>query len=220
MNRSVELTIGALILGAAVCLGDSDKVHPSELLAEGTALIERNCGECYGATRSGMEEGIAKVQSALELLREDTTQAYRVLGAAYRQMAHAFAKPDSEGKKIFIEKQLGAYENLLKMDPEDTDALFLYYMALPVRDKIAEPLEKILALQPEHQDARFSLGLHQVYYGGKVDEGIENMQRVMASADEEFIRDFGAQLLEVLRAEGRQEEARALAQRLAKLYRR
>ena len=56
-------------------------------------LIEANCGDCAGATRQELEDGVMALRRSLAEGYADPASVYRLLAEAYATLARVYAKP-------------------------------------------------------------------------------------------------------------------------------
>jgi tetratricopeptide (TPR) repeat protein len=188
---------------------------PEVLLREGSTLIEENCGDCMGSTSKEMMQGIEKVERALELGLPDPEEAYRLLANGWGEMAHVFLPPDSAEQEAALERQRKAFEKLVVLAPRDVSVLYEYAFVLDDKDARMAVLQRILDLDPNHDEALFALGRIEVKKGDP--KGFARMQRAFEMTEMEVAREYGEALFFLLQEHGRAEEAREVKRRLEEI---
>ncbi|GEM_PF-1465066 len=150
----------AALLAASLPAAPQDP--PVDHFARGQQLLEKNCGDCYGATRAGLEEAIAELRKARDTGNFDAPRLraiHRLLGQAYGTLAHVFLPPDSEEKNQALRRQHESLEMALRYGTPETD-LYVEYAATLARPQEQIPvLLDALTRDPRHADARFFLGM-------------------------------------------------------------
>ena len=196
-----------------------DDGSPEELFRKGSALIEKHCGECQSASREGLEEGQKLIERALERGYSDRVAALRQLEDAQAQIAFVFAQPDSPDQARALAEQKRLLAELVELEADDPE-LLMSYALIAGPEASRKALERILALDSDHQEALFALGLRDVQHGD-TDAGLERMERAFRLAlTEEASRDaeyYGSRLLWTLQALDRDTEAENISQQLQQL---
>lgn len=218
MRSTKNITVFLLLAGLVPAVPGAVLAQDAEQLArEGRELIEANCGDCFEGGRAGLEEGIAKLAEALELGLDEPAAGYRDLAGAWSSLAFVYAEPDSvEQKEIFARRQQ-AWGHYIDLVPDDAEALYEYAVTLDGDERIAI-LERLLELVPEHPEALFAIGQHQVEHE-RVDEGLEKMHHVFERAEGQRALYYGRRLRWALDAHGRQTEGKEVARKLRQIER-
>ncbi len=205
------LVLSSIVISAAH--GNNHGVNAQARFLEGKQLVERNCGECYPRTREQLERGIGKLLEALQLGYPRKADVYKLLGEGYNTLAAVDSKPDSEEQRAVIERRNKVLEDLVAISPDDPDALFMYAESLRNLDERLVVLRKILAIDPNHIDARYATGMALIATGQR-DMGIEELKKAVALAGGLRLRTYGYALVNALRESGRHEEAKQVMRRI------
>lgn len=219
-KKTVSLCCAVLLyLGCAESSrGGSESAE--ELFHRGEELLTKNCGECRGATREGLEAGIEEIRRALAAGYGDRIAALRLLEDAYGQLGHVFAEPRSAAKRQALAEQRRLLAELVELDDVDVDILFDYALAAPDPEDRRAALERILELEPEHLEALFALGQLEVALGAP-DSGLDRMREAFeTSAENRAGRDaryFGSRLVWALQRLGHDREAQEIIVRLKQM---
>ncbi len=211
--RTAVRSIGWVSLFWLLAVPAAAAEDPAALFAQGQAEVEANCGECMGATRQGLEDGITKLRLALDLGYRNRAAAYRALADALGQLGGAFSTSGSSQQREVLEQQRDAYRRLLEITPNDTAVLYEYSATLADATERRSILERILKLDPKHPDALFALGEIDLERG-VVDEGLRKMRAVFERAQGEQALAFGYRLLWALQARKRDAEVAQIQSRL------
>jgi hypothetical protein len=211
MRTAIRLLMLALVLLPWAAWGQAPE-DPEALLREGRALVEKNCGDCMGSSPEALQQGIRKVELALEAGLADRAEAYRLLADAWSQMAYVFLKPDSAEQSEAREKQRLALGELVELEPRNVDLLYEYAFALPDDESRSGVLRRILEIEPDHVEALFALGQLEVEHGDP--KGLARMRRAFDKSQGEQALEYGEGLIAMLQQKGKAEEVREVARRL------
>lgn len=201
-------TFVAATTSAGPVMSGADSPHKHFL--QGKALIEKNCGDCMGGTRSGLEEGIAEVLKAIELGYTDSVGAYKLLAEAYNILRFVYAKRDPQEREAIRQTQQETYEKLMDLAPHDPEVFYEYAMALKNRDDRIPIYRKILKIDPRYSPARYSLGLWLVEHG-QVEEGLDHAIKSIEYGDSAFGYHYSGVVKKLLTDHGRPGEAERLS---------
>lgn len=181
MDRSsVAAVAGALLMISL--MGSAQEPNLQERFARAKQLIESNGADSTGATRRGLERGIAELRKAIEGGYEDRALAYKLLADAYNTLALVYAGPDSqEQEKIFALRKV-ALERLLELKPDDPRIRAEYARAAKNKEMEITAWRDVVASGPNDADARWSLGMLLVY-DGQIDEGVTHLKKMVEVAD-------------------------------------
>ncbi len=182
---------------------------------QGKRLIDANCGDCVGATKQGLEQGIAEVVKAIQLGYEDKKSAYSLLANAYNTLGIVFSAPSSDEQKATFESRQAVYEELLKLDPQNVQVNYEYAMTLQDTAKQLKILKEVIRLNPSYADAHFSSGVLLIQKGD-TEEGIVELERSVQLANEQQVEVFGRRLIDVLNERGRKDDAQRIWRTLEK----
>src|SRR5690242_14917925 len=111
---------------AAVTPAADPSPEAADHFAQGKKLIEDNCVDCMGGNRSGLEQGIAKMQKAIDLGYQPAKDPYKLLEDAYANLG--IFSEDKEERKSLAAKQKEIYQRLYELDPRDPQILEDYSM--------------------------------------------------------------------------------------------
>jgi hypothetical protein len=205
--RRTPLALVLWLLGAAP-LGAADA--PS--MDRARSLIERHCGDCAGATRAGLEDGIAELERLVASADRDRAAALGLLAEAYATLAFVFCAPDSPEQRDVLARRVRTLASLLEITPDDPDARYEHAMALgEARARIAG-LRRVLDADPIHEDARFGLAM-SLLDEGENSESLRLLRGLVASSPPERAVVYARRLYGALTQLGRTDEATALARR-------
>ena len=197
---------GLPVLASNACAG---AVGPDELLVRGRTLIDDNCGDCHGGTRSGLEEGLAAVKKALDLGLADRVAAHKALADGYNTLALVYAVPDSEDQRLILGLQATSYQRLIELAPRDPQVRFDYALFLSDPTLSLEQLEEATRLAPSWAQARFLLAM-ALTETGAWDRALLEARTAIAGARRHDVEHYGQRLAEMFELEGRSAEAKSL----------
>ncbi|MCI0540562.1 MAG: hypothetical protein L0Z50_35630 [Verrucomicrobiales bacterium] len=211
-HRGVPLTVAAFLIAA---LATAQMQSAKEHFVRGKELIEANGADSMGATRHGLEKGMAEVRQAIDHGYEDQVAAYKLLAHAYNTLALVYAEPDSEEQKQIFLLQRQTLEKLLELKPDDPRIRAEY--ARVTKDTKAEiaAWRDILASDPNDPQTRYSLGMLLVY-DSQADEGARHLKKAVELADPHWARIYGGNARNVLIEKGKRAEADEVLQLMRK----
>jgi tetratricopeptide (TPR) repeat protein len=207
----------AAILTLLICtstFGQQTKDAATSEFVQGKALIENNCGECLGASQAGVEMGIAKIESALEHGYRDRASALWLLAGAYNSVGVVYAKDGSQEQKRAFASRDERFRQALAIAPNDARILFDYAKVARGAEQLSI-LRKVVQLQPDNADAKFSLGILLVQ-DGQVDEGIPQIKRAVELANPNTAKEYADSTAPLLIERGRKSDADAISGMAAK----
>lgn len=142
------LAIGALLSGLAAA------AEPGrEDFERGRRLVDANCGDCLGATRPGLEDGVAALRRALGAGFADPASIYRLLAEAYPTLAHVYSRHDPEAIRRFETLRRDALARLAVLTPDDPWPRYELAVSEPDRDAQPAALGRLLGERPRHAEA-------------------------------------------------------------------
>jgi hypothetical protein len=197
---------GLPVLASNACAGAAE---PDELLVRGRALIDANCGDCHGGTRSGLEEGLAAVKKALDFGLADQVAAHKALAEGYNTLALVYAVPDSEEQRLIGGWQEASYRRLIELAPRDPLVRFDYAQFLSDPALRLEHLEQATRLAPSWAVVRFLLAM-TLAETGAWDRALPEARAAIAGAGRDDVERYGLHLVEVFELGGRFAEAESL----------
>lgn len=212
----------AILIVIVACCRANGQNNANLLYREGKSLIERNCTECRGASKQGLEEGIQKVNQAVDGGFADKKEALKLIAEAYNNLA-VYAKPGSDERKSLLEKKRQTYQSLTNLFPSDPNILYLYAQStvdagLSSSEQLSA-YRRVLQADPKYSAARYAVAALLLDSGDR-GQGLIELRKAFEDADLENVEPYGNRLIEVLNESGRKEEApavsRQIAERLAK----
>jgi hypothetical protein len=216
--KTATLLLAVQLLAASAALparAQSDPAQTAEqAFAEGKALVETNCADCAGASAQELEQGLQKIERALELGFADGAAAYRLLGEGYGALAFAFAAPGSPEHQRAREAQAASYQRWFEADPANGDALYAYATTIETPADRLAALHYLDQIDPDHLWGQASLAEMEIA-SGAVPMGLRRLQRAFDAAEGETKREFGERLIDAYEREGLTAEAEAVRDRLA-----
>lgn len=154
MKRTLIALLSLLLTAGPLAAAESD-----DLFASGAALVEAHCGECDGATRAGLESGIAALRQAIDLGYANPIAAYKLLADAYATMAWVHSPIESAAQQSYLTLQDAAYQQLIALAPNDA-AIRLEYATFLVDPVARLPhAEAAVSLAPQSANAHFVLAV-------------------------------------------------------------
>src|ERR1700730_8907311 len=81
---------------------------PADHFAKGKKLIENNCIDCMGGTQKGEEEGIRKLEAALQTHYAKPVDTYKILADGYANMS-TYVQKDESDSQAFQHKEYDVY---------------------------------------------------------------------------------------------------------------
>lgn len=212
LPRTILIVAVNLFLGVVGCAqGQSAKEH----FVRGKELIEANGADSMGATRQGLEKGMAEVRTAIEQGYEDQVAAYELLAHGYNTLALVYAEPDSEEQKQMVTLQTQTVERLLELRPDDPRIRAEHARLVRDTKKQIAAWRDILATDPNNPDSRYSLGMLLVH-DDQLDEGSKQLKKAVELADPHWARIYGANARNVLIQKGRTADADEVLQAMKK----
>jgi tetratricopeptide (TPR) repeat protein len=143
---------------AAIIPAADSPAEAADHFAEGKKLIEDNCVECMGSKRSGLEQGIAEMQKAIDLGYQPTKDAYKLLENAYGNL-RTFSE-DQDERNSFEAKHKEIYQRLYELDPRDPQVLEDYAeFVATTNDEKLKVLQQAVEIDPKRANAQFLLSL-------------------------------------------------------------
>lgn len=132
----------------------------------GRNLIEKNCGDCAGATQAGLQDGIREMLGAIESGYRDRVAALRLLAEAYHVLAFVYHAPESPSRRETIVLRTKTLEQLVMLAPKNAGIRYEYAMTVEDPQKQIAELRQVLAIDPPHEDTRFALAMSVAQQGG------------------------------------------------------
>src|SRR5437773_1228165 len=206
-----------VILIMASCLSAQQKKDNEEIFGRGEALVAANCGDCLNASREGLQEGIRLAEQAVQLGYPDKVTAYKLIASALRTMAVVYSRPDSEDQKALLQRELEVHKQLIELSPNDSGIIYSYARSVEaVNGKAAAVplLRQVVALNPNHDQARYVLGLCLIQLDQK-EQGISELRTAFErTTDSALSVRIAHDLSDTLRILGRNKEANLVLDKL------
>lgn len=121
-------------------------------------MIEDNCLDCMGSSRSGLEQGLHKVQEAIDLGYQPAKDAYKLLADGYGDLT-SFTKDKKEQEELWA-KRNEVYGRLYELDPRDPEILEDYAQNVAkTDDEKVKALQDAVKINPKRASAQFLLSL-------------------------------------------------------------
>src|SRR2546427_7564157 len=133
MNKIMTLPTWFLLLMVSASLTATfvgAQEDPVRLFDRGKRLIERNCGDCEGGTKDGLQAGIDDVIRSIEAGYFDKGKALRLVAQAYGTMAIVYIPHKSPEESMVLTRRKEIYSELISLKPRDADVRFEYAQAL------------------------------------------------------------------------------------------
>ena len=117
-----------------------------------------------------------------ELVAEKNQDEKSWINTAYRYYDAFRMTGDSTLRKVFVEKAISSYQNVLKINPDNLDAKT--DLGLCYAEGTSSPMQGIMLLRevvaknPEHEMAQFNLGILSLK-SGQYDKAVERFQKVL-----------------------------------------
>jgi tetratricopeptide (TPR) repeat protein len=184
-------TLAVIVLATAVVAQNS----PADHFANGKKLVEDNCVDCMGGTREGEEAAIQELEAAVQA-HQQPVEAYKLMAEAYANLT-TYAKSETESQG-FRDKEYDIYRKLYQLASDDPQVLMQYAQTLADAKQQIPIYQKLVSLDPNNSDGRFSLG-DALLQQNQVKEGVEQIkQAVTLGTDPEAIRNYVQRLIGVL----------------------
>lgn len=203
--RRFLLTL-TFLLTANVLSITADAQSAEQHFQRGRQLIESNCGECTGASKKGLEQGIDEVNKAIDMGYSDKIAAYELLADANNTLGIVYSQPGSKEEIAYGNARQAIYERLMGLDPQNVKFRYEYAMGLSDETKQMAALRDVLKLDPKYADAYFALGMI-LTTTGQVDEGIIELENAMRLESGDRTNVFGERLINILEGLGRKDQA-------------
>jgi tetratricopeptide (TPR) repeat protein len=197
-----------LLVGLVIGCG-----HADDYYRHGEQLIDLNCAECVGASKKGIEEGIAQINKALSRGYPDKGSAYKVLAEAYNTLVVAYSAPGSDERRRYRENRQRSFEKALELSPNDAALRFKYALTLDNTSAQKSALEEVIRRTPTYPDAHFVLGM-LLTENGKVDDGVKELETAVQLAPSDDAKTYGRRLIYILNENGRSDEAQKVQEQL------
>lgn len=217
MARYFVFTLGCLFFL------DNVTAHPSgsqnaELdaeLAPLVAALDANCVKCYGSTPDQLINAIRELEEYAK--HNETPREVKIkLARAKRSYALTYLEPESKVYVDFMRSSKQSYEQYLSEKPlhDEIDVALEYSDLLETKERI-DVIDKILFIDPDHVAALYTKGA--LLYFGEIDaeQGVELMEKAVASAHDDLKISYGYSLLHAYQQEGRTEDAERLEKELS-----
>ncbi len=89
MKNFWSIGVLSLVVSLAGFAPGQAAVKPGQKqFARGRQLIQANCVDCMGGSRTGMEEGVRQIEAALKAGYPNKRAAYKLLISAYGDLAN------------------------------------------------------------------------------------------------------------------------------------
>src|SRR5258708_1005936 len=175
-----------------------------EQFARAKRLIDANCGECSGASRTGLEQGISELLKAIANGAGNMDAAYELLEEAYNTLETLYTVPRSPEHDELAQRRIQIYRDLVVRHPIDPDLLLKYAKVTEDAGETSEEisaLDRLLKVDPTKNEARFALSLALVKNRDIRRAMIEATAAVKA-ANQEQIEMYGETIVKTLTRSG------------------
>jgi len=172
----------------------------------GKKLIESNCADCSGASKQGLNEGVALVNKAIDTGYKDTLSAYKLLADAYNTLTIVYSETGSSEHKRYSDARRFVYHRLLKLEPKNAQVWYEYAMTLTTTAEQIENLNIAIKIEPKYADAHYAVGMLLID-SGKLEEGIVEIESSLRYGDHNQVEQFANRLIDILYRLGRSEHA-------------
>lgn len=180
---------------------------PDELFARARTLIEENRGE---GDRAKYAEGVKLLRQAIAAGYWDKATAYKLLATSLHSLL-ADIPYDSPERPSAVAEVRELYEQAIALDPTDAETRWSYAGILDGSAR-KQALEQILQIDPRYSPALRSYGQFLLRQGD-VETGLAKWRESVEVATNPLDIEYnGRDLVEVLEARGRTQEAQAVKQ--------
>ncbi|HSR52312.1 MAG TPA: hypothetical protein VLV83_15905 [Acidobacteriota bacterium] len=173
---------------------------------EGRRLLEKNCADCMGSSRAGLEQAIAELEKAAELSEEQDPETLRLLAEAYNVLIHVYLDRSPPEKNEYKSKRALALKRLVELQPNDAQVLMDYARTLAKPQEKTEIWKRVLQLDPTHAGAHRAIGA-RLLQDGEVDQGLGHWRAAYEASTGQKKMAYGRDLIHELRRHGRDQEA-------------
>ncbi len=180
--------------------------------AQGKRTIESNLGDSYGATRGGLEQGIAEVEEALRLGYPDKKAGHVLIGQAYQQIL-AYVPMGSPEQRAFRARAAEAYRAALELDRSDVEVRLHYAAMITDPSERTRQHQEAVRIAPDSGMARYMLAGDLIRAGNEA-EGARQLVAAVERFTPPELNDYGWQAAAALRRLGFEREAAKVDERL------
>jgi tetratricopeptide (TPR) repeat protein len=205
--------MAGLIVMTVLIVATTSCRRPERHFQKGKELIQANCGECLGATKGGLEQGVSEVNLALEKGYGDKLAAYKLLADAYNTLAVVYSTDRSQEQLSYRDKTQRMYQQAMALDGKDPRLRYEYAMTLHDRTQQLQLLQENIKLDPNFAESHYALGVLLVWKGN-LNDAITELQNALRLTDAQHAQSYAKRLIEALNAAGRQSEIPKVMQEL------
>jgi tetratricopeptide (TPR) repeat protein len=169
--------------------------------ARARVLIEANCADCAGRSQDALEQGIDLAMKAMNAGYPDRAAVLRLLVDAYGTLGVVFLKPNTPESDAAFQHRQDVLKQLIEAVPTDANIRYEYVhwrignteSRLPDRDERIEWYRQILAIDPNHEKARFDLA-QDLFAKSEDDEALALMRGLLLSRSSESLKIYSQTL--------------------------
>lgn len=207
---SVRIILVMLCVIAGAVHPQATGQTPDQLFMRAKALIEENASPEEG-DRAKYAEGAKLMRQAIAAGCSDQATAYKLLARALGSLLAdiPYDSPELPAAEAEVRK---TYQQAIALDPTDLETRLRYSDTLDSESARRQVLEQILELDPRYSAALRAYG-ELLYRQGDVETGLAKWRESVEVATNALdIEDNGDDLVQVLEARGRTQEAEAVKQ--------
>jgi tetratricopeptide (TPR) repeat protein len=176
-----------------------DQIRSSFIKAK--TLIEANCADCPGRSQSALEEGINLATKAKDAGYGDRAAVLRLLVDGYATLGAVFLKLNTPAGEAAFNRSRDLLKELMEAVPNDANVRYEYVhshvgntesMIADIDERI-EQFRQVLAINPQHENARFDLA-QDLFRKGEDDEAIALLRGLLQSIDSERAQIYAQRL--------------------------
>jgi tetratricopeptide (TPR) repeat protein len=204
-----KLTPGFILLFSMVgSVISQDDVQSS--FARAKVLIEANCADCAHRSQEALEQGIDLGTKAMNAGYPDRAAVLRLLVDAYGTLGVVFLKPNTPERTAAFQHRQDTLKQLIEAVPTDANIRYEYVhwrignteSRLADSDERIDRYRQILAIDPNHEKARFDLA-QDLFAKGEDDEALALMRGLLLSSNSESLKIYSQTLDRFLQAKAK-----------------
>jgi len=173
------------------------------LFSRAKTLIEANCADCPKHSQAELEEGIGLALKARDKGYRDRAAVLRLLVDGYGTLGFVVLKSNPDRDEA-IQRSSEFLKQLAQEAPADPNVRYEQIdrkagstrMIVDIDERIPK-LHEILAIDPKHEKARFTLA-NDLFQKGEDDEALDLLRGLAASSDSENAKESAQRLKEFL----------------------
>ena len=207
------LALGVYVAAIAGMLIMGESRREDLAVVEGRRLVtELNCADCAGATEEGLREGITLLEQASTAEQTPEVSTLQTLAQGYNTLMHRYLQPNTPDYAAAAEKLENVQQQLILIETDDPAVMYEYAATVAEGEQQVELLHEVARLDPTFAPAHHALGA-VLYERGETDAAIEEYKAAVRHAEPLDETSYYVRLLQVLKAEGRLDEAEEFADR-------